>query len=111
VLQGSVLGPVLYLLYITDLPITLGSTTYVEDTAVLAAYNNHIEASSKLQENLYQIQRWFEKWRFKANGTKSILVIFTTQRETCPPVILNGQKIPQADDTKYLGLSLDRRLN
>jgi len=32
------------------------------------------------------------------------------RRERCPS-ILNGQRIPQADDTKYLGLYLDRRLN
>jgi len=38
-------------------------------------------------------------------------MIFTTRRETCPPVTLNGQRIPQAEDAKYLGLHLDRRLN
>jgi len=37
-------------------------------------------------------------------------VTFTTQRETYPSVILNGQRIPQADDAKYLGLHLDRKL-
>jgi hypothetical protein len=36
---------------------------------------------------------------------------FTTHRERCPSVTLNGQSIPQAEDAKYLGLHLDRRLN
>jgi len=36
-------------------------------------------------------------------------VTFTIRRETCPPVTLNGQRIPQADDAKYLGLHLDPR--
>jgi len=45
-----------------------------------------------------------------------VQVTFTTlerpyERETCPPVILNGQKILQADEIKYLGIHLDRRLN
>jgi len=38
-------------------------------------------------------------------------VTFTTRRKTCPPVILNGVSIPQAENTRYLGLHLDRRLN
>jgi len=35
---------------------------------------------------------------------------FTIHEETCPSVTLNSQRIPQAEDAKYLGLYLDRRL-
>jgi len=46
VLQDSVLGPVLYLLYIVDLPVALDRTAiYVDDTAVFIVHNYHIEAS------------------------------------------------------------------
>jgi hypothetical protein len=47
----------------------------------------------------------------KLNGPKSVEVIFTTRRETYPSVTLNGQRIPQAENVKYLGLHVDRRLN
>jgi len=56
------------------------------------------------------IQKWLKKWRIRVNGAKSVQVTFTTRREACPPVTLNGLKIPQTEDAKYLGL-LDRRLN
>jgi len=77
-------------------------------TAVFTAHNNHIEVSLRLQESLYDIQRWFRKWRIKANGTKSVQVTFITRRETCL-VNLNDQRIPQAENTKYLGPYLRRR--
>jgi len=110
--QGSVLRLMFYLLYTTDLPVALGSRTATyADTAILAAHNSHIEVSSRLQESLHHIQRWFQKWRIKANRTKSVQVTFTTRRETCPLVTLNGQRILQADEAKYLGIHLDRRLN
>jgi hypothetical protein len=50
------------------------------------------------------------KWRMKANGSKSIHITFTTRRGTCPPDHINNVHFPQADEVKYLGLHLDRRL-
>jgi len=47
----------------------------------------------------------------RVNEAKSVRVIFITRRETCPPVILNGLRIPQAEDARYLRLHLDGRLN
>ena len=42
--------------------------------------------------------------------TKSVQVTFTTKRDLCPPVKLNRVQIPQAEEAKYLGIYLDRRL-
>jgi len=46
----------------------------------------------------------------KANEAKSVQVIFTLNKMTCPPVKLNNDHLPQADEVKYLGVHLDRRL-
>lgn len=54
---------------------------------------------------------WFQKWRIKVNEDKSVHVTFTTRKDTCPPVLLNGSIIPQKEEAKYLGIHLDRRLN
>ena len=59
-----------------------------------------------MQIHLRTLRTWFRKWKLKANEAKSVHVTFTLKRDVCPPPVT----IPQADDTKYLGMYLDKRL-
>lgn len=110
--QGSVLGPLLYLIYTFDLPSTenVNIGTYADDTAILASDTTATGASLKLQASLNNISKWLKDWRMRANEMKSVHVTFTLKRDTCPVVELNQIKIPQLDSVKYLGIHLERRL-
>jgi hypothetical protein len=109
--SSSVFGPLLYLLYTADHPTPDSFTsTFADDTAVVATDSDPATASQKLQTTLLAIQSWLKNWRIKTNETKSSHVTFTTRRETFSPVHINDVQIPLGNHVKYLGLQLDRRL-
>lgn len=110
--QGSILGPVLYLIYTADLPTNRNTiiATYADDTAIMSVHDDPTTASENLQSHLDDLQKWFNMWRVKVNQSKSSHVTFSLRKQTCPPVSLYNENIPQAEDAKYLGIHLDRRL-
>lgn len=110
--QGSVLAPILYTLYTSDLPQSsqVMNATFADDTALLASSTDPQTASNILQDSLNKVDDWLNKWRIKASASKSIHITFTLKKGNCSPVQLGNNTLPQSDSVKYLGIHLDRRL-
>lgn len=110
--QGSVLGPILYLLYTCDIPQPENSTiaTFADDTAILSVGRSNEEATEKLQLAVNSIYSWTVKWRIRLNETKSIHVNFTNKVCQQMPVNIKNTPVPYSNTAKYLGITLDAKL-
>lgn len=110
--QGSVLGPILYLIYTCDLPQPKQATvaTFADDTAILVVDDDAEIANKKLQKVVNQINSWTKKWRIKLNESKSTYINFTNKKVNPLTLTLNNSNIPYANTAKYLGMNLDAKL-
>ncbi|KFM63222.1 RNA-directed DNA polymerase from mobile element jockey, partial [Stegodyphus mimosarum] len=89
VAQGSILGPVLYLFYVSDFPkMTVGGNTftgcYADDTALAATSFRAEHAITKLQTFIPAIEDWCTKWRIAINAQKSQLLIIRKKTPRTP---------------------------
>ena len=60
--QGSILGPLLYIIYTSDLPTNRDTTlgTFADDTAIFATHADPTTASRNLQEHLHTVENWLK---------------------------------------------------
>lgn len=110
--QGSVLGPVLYNIFTSDMPTSSDVTvaTYADDIAFLSSNVKPELASCALQKSLNVTHTWLNKWRITASAQKSHHITFTLRKGVCPSVKLGDHALPHSECVKYLGFHIDRRL-
>ena len=114
--QGSILGPLLFLLYINDLPDNLTSKTYLyaDDTSIYMPIDptNPHDSLSILQNDLNKIFEWSKRWGLIFKPSKSVDVTFTKSGTTnYPNMHLSNDIIPKKLTHKHLGFILDSNLN
>ena len=111
--QGSVLGPTLFLLYINDLPDGLTSTPrlFADDTACHKKVKNSNDQSS-LQNDLDKLADWEKRWKMSFHPQKCSVVHMTRRLNSdIYPYHLHGHELGKEENVKYLGLTINRRLD
>ncbi len=112
--QGSVLGPLLFILYTNDLPNSLKfskSILFADDTTVYISSENIVDLVSSLEMDLTALTDWFYANKLSLNVSKTNFLIFCPKNRQLTRNItemkLSGKTIQRVNCAKFLGIFLD----
>ena len=112
--QGSVLGPLLFLIYINDITseVTSNIKLFADDTTIYVTVDDPAQASDQLNRDLDSISNWAHQWlvTFSPPKTESMLITFKTRNQPHPPLFLENAKIVEVNCHKHLGVTLTNDL-
>ena len=111
--QGSVLGPLLFLLYINDLPENIQSQVrlFADDTAVYLTVTN-MQDSQVLQSDLESLQHWERTWDMEFNPGKCQVIHITRSKSPVKSrYFMHNQELESVDAAKYLGVTISKDLS
>ena len=110
--QGTVLGPLLFLIYINNLPSCASSTVrlFADDCLLYRVISTQEDAAS-LQEDLDHLQEWERDWQMVFNPDKCEHIRITNKRKIVQTSYkIHGQVLKETNKAKYLGVTIDGKL-
>ena len=111
--QGTVLGPLLFLLYINDAPVIkdVKNIIFADDKGLFTHSFRIDTIINRLQKAVVRNKKFFEKWKIKINSDKTEAIIFSKRRpDLTNNISIQGNIILWSDYVKYLGIILDSKL-
>lgn len=116
--QGSILGPLLFLIYVNDLSYIssiLNTIMFADDTNFFYSHSNVENLISTVNIELAKCSVWLNANRLSLNMDKTHFILFSSNKKYFPPftehVKINDAPIHNAQTTKFLGITLDKNLS
>ena len=110
--QGSVLGPIVFLLMINDLPSVLQNQTYLyaDDTSVLFTHDPSDDITNIMNNEIARLQVWADTWKLDLNPSKTkFMTISSARNVTVASPMFRGQAIERVRSHQHLGLIINDR--
>ena len=121
--QGSCLGPLLFLIYINDLPFALKKgkvTMHADDMSISYSFSSLVEIDQSLNSELNDLKLWMHGNKLSLNDLKTQAMVVGSQPKIKkitdkvvdhPQFFIGASQVENVDRAKYLGAIIDRYLN
>ena len=118
ILQGSILGPLSFLIYINGLSdgLTSNPKLFADDTSLFSVVQNINSTANDLNSDLIKISDWAFQWKMKFNPDpkkQAQEVIFSRKINKIdhPPLYFNENLVKSSSTQKHLGMIVDTKLD
>ena len=116
--QGSVLGPLLFLIYINDNTMNIHSDKsncllHADDTSLFDIVESPNASADKLNHDLEEMHSWAKTWLVTINPTKTECMTFSAKptKQQHPDLFYDGKKIHEVSHHTHLGVTLSSNLS
>lgn len=113
--QGSVCSPLLFNIMINDIfsqiEQSIGKSLYADDGALWIRGRNVSFVQKKIQNAIFEVEKWANKWGFKLSVAKTQVICFSRRHKTTSLALkLYGQPLEQVKTVRFLGVWFDEKL-
>ena len=113
--QGSILGPLLFLIFVNDITEGIESDIHLfaDDTSLMEIIENYNDSYAKVNRDLQRLSTWANRWLVTFNAAKTVYLKVSRKVNAAPkPVLkLDGKDIKEVSSHKHLGLTFNDEHN